>query len=224
MRQIPVIVLTYRRPLYLDLTIRSFVSRNKNHVEKSMFKINVIVQEPDDETRRILDSHQSFINEIKWLDKNVGCGTGCSMALEWALEDNPDYILYLEDDWFSADPIKRYLKEIITYMDETEDVGYIRLRSYTEQVGKQNRITGERLVYKKATKNIYVGNPNFTSNPILMKALVAKEFIPIVNVFDGMRKYTELGLRACQLKANCFYHIGFQRVQEYQGEKIEWIG
>lgn len=219
---IPVMILTYKRPLYFEQTLRSFVSRNKKSVERSLFKINVIVQEHDDETQRIIDLYHSYINDVKWLNTNVGCGSGCSKALEWALEYNPDYILYLEDDWFSVDPIRIYLQEIIDYMNANDDVGYIRLRSYTERVSKRNRITKELLTYVQATDNVLVGNSNFTSNPILIKAQVAKNIVPIKSVLDGMMKYNDLGLKVCQLKAGCFYHIGYQRVQDYQGRKIKW--
>jgi hypothetical protein len=199
------------------------VSRNKKYVEKAVFPIHVIVQERDEGTDRILEGYKWCIEEVRHLENNIGCGPGCSLGLEWGLEFDPDYILYLEDDWFSVESLSYYIREIIKYMDEHEDVGYIRLRSYSEPVSKKNRISGEIVYYQRATKNILVGNPNFTSNPILMKASVARDFVPITSVLDGMRKYAQLGLRACQLKGRCFYHIGFQRAKAYNQEDIKWV-
>ena len=71
MKPIPVVVLTYRRPLYFDQTIRSFISRNKRYVEKSVFPIYVIVQERDEETDQILEGYKRFIKGVRYLGNNV---------------------------------------------------------------------------------------------------------------------------------------------------------
>jgi GT2 family glycosyltransferase len=210
MKSIPVIFVCWNRVYYIEQALFSYL----NHLDKysRVLKLFVYSQGSDQATLDVLETNKKYISNIKVIPKNEGFGTGISKAFEWVKEQIEfDYFILLEDDWFLAEPLNKYLGEITNLLDEKPDIGCIRLRNIAEKVNQKNRVSGKRVEGSFATENIYVGNYHYTTNPHIMRKDVMKKLIPFEREVAAMIKYNELNLLVGQLHAYCFSHIGIRR-------------
>lgn len=210
--KIPVGILTYKRAEYLKRTIESFMDLNHDRLE--MFPLILLVQGGyDKETDLVIERYYRFFNRILISKENLGCAEGYNEVMGYTLLRRTELVMHLQDDWESRDSLSTYIDEIIDLFKQHEDIGYIRLRAWrlgTRVCGK-NRITRTGISYDKVSENIAKTTAHYTLNPTIIRSSVLKEMLPINKELDAMRKFHNLDMRAAQLYANCFRHIGEAR-------------
>lgn len=220
-KDIAITIVTYKRPNYLFRTLESFCE--KNPVLRAVAPIYVLVQgtRPADtaETEIVLDEISSrwevTIHRV-FPDKNVGCGMGFTWINNIALASQPGYVIHLQDDWQSVDPVEIFLPECLDAFTKVPDLGAIRLRSFEENVLSYNVVTRRKIIYYPATANVVVGNAHFTFNPTIIRADVLLRLLPVKFEFHAVKRYHRLGYRVGQLRRRCFVHIGDQRVPDWR--------
>lgn len=211
---IPVTILTYKRPLYFNRTLQSFIEMNQSNIEK--FLLIILVQgERDQETERIIDKYENKIYKVIYPGKNLGCAGGYNLLMAEALKLRLPYMVHLQDDFLSNFPLADYLPEIFEAMEENRDIGCIRLRSIKGKVNDYNVISRRKIKYNKEFERILIGNAHFTFNPTISRSQVIRQLIPTSSEVDIQKKYQRLGLKTGQLLAECFTHIGDERVNDW---------
>jgi len=217
--KIPVAILTYRRPEYLAETLETFLEKNG----KDRFSFHIFSQDTDEVTSQLLNKYGKLWASV-WEEKqNKGCAAGYSFLMSQVANLGAPYIIHLQDDWRSSEPLLPYLDDLIKVMKEKRNIGYIRLRSIKSQVCSKNRITHKYIFYRWVSDHIVAGNGHFTLNPTFARTDVIKRMLPVVKELDAMHKYHDLRLLAGQLSADCFTHIGFARAMTEVGKTKVWI-
>lgn len=210
-KTLPVVILTYCRPQYLQRTISTFIGQNRSNLD--MFSFRILVQGGLDQgTSDVLEEWESYFDFVDIKDRNMGIGQGYSVCMKEALSLNTPYLLHLQDDWESKEPLSRYLPEIFDLMNTDRTIGYTRLRTNHDKVSRKNVISNLPIKWEKESENILVSNAHFTLNPTIIRRDVVERMIPIKKERHAQEKYHELGLRTAQLVANCFCHIGHKRM------------
>lgn len=212
--KIPVIIVTYKRPGYLKKTLESFLELNKTNLEQ--FLIILLVQgDKDEETQEIIHKHKSRLRQIIYPGVNLGCAGGYSLLMKEALKRNLPYVIYLQEDFLSNESLSKYIPELIGLLENRNDIGCVRLRSIKDKVNYYDVISRRKIKYREVIGNIAIGNAHFTFNPTIAKSSVIKDVIPTASEKDAMQKYKKLGLKTGQLIADCFSHIGHERVNDW---------
>ena len=124
---IPVGMLTYKRPNLLMRTLESFVSFNRNHLDR--FRFFIFVQAcPDLETMAVINYFPKLFEGIIQSKENVGHVAGFLRVLNESIQNYPDtkYLMMLEDDWESQDSLSNYLNEILTFLDSDSSSSIMR--------------------------------------------------------------------------------------------------
>ncbi|RLA00564.1 MAG: hypothetical protein DRQ42_05240 [Gammaproteobacteria bacterium] len=231
MKIIPVLLITYRRAIYLEQVLSGYTTRLKWGYGKNPknMRLYIVNQEPDKDTLDVLERYKIFITGTLTLKDNLGMGGGISAGFNWLKEQvDFDHFILLEDDWFLAEPINYYLLELVSFLNEREDVGCVRLRSIADRVGNKHPFTGERIKYEfdKNHQHIRVGNIHYTTNPNIMKKEVMEKLVPFAHSGDAGKKYDKLGLKGAQLHAFCFTHIGMRRALGWKctQDQLGWEG
>lgn len=211
---LPVVILTYRRPQYLQRTISTFIRQNKGKL--GMFSLRLLVQGGLDQgTAAVIKQWERHIDFVDVREKNVGAAQGYNICMKEALDLKTTYLLHLQDDWESREPLSKYIPEIFNLMNTNKTIGCIRLRSIHNvrpNVSKRNIISKAGIKWSRGTKNILVGNAHFTLNPTILHRGVVERMIPIKKEHHAQQKFHKLGLQAAQLDASCFWHIGHKRM------------
>jgi len=212
--KIPITILTYKRPLYFEKTLGSFIKLNKANLES--FLIIVFVQGvKDQKTEEVIDRYRNHIHDIIYPASNLGCAGGYSALMKEVIKLNLPYIVYLQDDFISFEPLSNYVSELIAFMEANEEIGFIRLRSIRDKVKNYNTISRRKIKYKKVLGNVGIGNAHFTFNPTIARSSIIERLIPTNSEEDAMKKYQRIGLKSGQLFAQCFSHIGHERVRDW---------
>lgn len=211
---ITVTMMTYNRPEYFRRTVESFASINNNLLKK--VKLIILVQGDGDEgTKKVINSYRKVFTEILRPGLNLGTAGGYSYLMEQAIATGCDYVLHLEDDWESRESLEDYINDALFVLANHKNVGYIRLRSIREKTSYINLVTRRPIIYKPITQFVWVCNGHYTFNPSLIKTSVIRHIIPATSEASSEKKYELLGLCAAQLMANCFVHIGEERVNDW---------
>jgi hypothetical protein len=211
---IPVTILTYKRPLYFRETLKTFIEKNKHDFNR--FILIILVQgKMDKVTNKIIDKYKNQIYKVIHSENNLGCAGGYSLLMSEALKFNSNFIINLQEDFVSSEPLVQYLPELIHSFNQDDELGYIRLRSISDKVNNYNVISRRKIKYRKISNHIWSGNGHFTFNPTLTKSSIIKKIIPTTSERDAQKKYQKLGLKNGQLMANCFSHIGEERVHTW---------
>lgn len=211
---IPLTMLTYNRPLYFKETLSSFVEKNISVLEYFPIIINVQGENTDKITSETIEKYKKFIYKVIYPKVNLGCAAGYSLLMAEAARLNPSYIVHLQDDFVSIEPLSKYISEILEFFNDY-DVGFIRLRSTKDRVNDYNIISRRKIRYKKIVRNVGVSNGHFTFNPTISKTSVIEKLIPTTSEKDAQKKYQKMGIESGQLFANCFSHIGHERVKNW---------
>lgn len=210
--KIPIGILTYKRSEYLKRTVESFLELNSDRLE--MFPLILLVQGGyDKETDLVIDRYYRFFNRILISKDNLGCAEGYNEVMGYALLRKTELVMHLQDDWESRESLSEHIDEIMDLFKQHEDIGYIRLRAWwlgTRVCGK-NRISREGISYDKVSDNIAKTTAHYTFNPTIIRSSVLKQILPFNKELDAMSKFHSLNMKAAQLYANCFRHIGAAR-------------
>lgn len=201
--KIAITILTSARPAYLEKTLKSFFELN----DLGSFPTLVLVNDRDEGTEKTINRYRDRFYSVLHSDTYLSCLEGYSFLMKEALKLDKPYIIHLEDDYVSRESLSVYLPELIGLMEETDNIGYIRLRSVKDRVKDHNMVTRRKIEYRKVG-NIGVGNAHFTTNPTIIRSSTVRKIIPVAEENDAMHKYQELGLETGQLFADCFSHIG----------------
>jgi len=218
---IPVGMLTYKRPNLLMRTLESFVSFNRNHLDR--FRFFIFVQAcPDLETMAVINYFPKLFEGIIQSKENVGHVAGFLRVLNESIQNYPDtkYLMMLEDDWESQDSLGTYLDEILAFLDSDESVGYIRLRATHQRVFNKNRMTKKGIRYIPVSDLIYKSNGHFTTNPVIFRREILQQFVdyPVHKEIHMVEVCHFLDECGAQLKKDCFWHIGLsQRPRPWRG-------
>jgi len=218
---IPIGILTYKRADYLKRTIESFLDLNSDRLD--MFPLLLLIQGGyDKETDLAIEQFEKHIYRTYISEENLGCAAGYNKVMGYALSRETDLVMHLQDDWESRESLSKYIDEIINVFKEHQDIGYMRLRAWRlgTRVCGRNRITREGIGYDSVSENVAKSNAHYTLNPTIIRSSVLKKMLPITKELDAMHKYHELNMKAAQLLANCFRHIGAARALE---EGKGWI-
>jgi len=212
--KIPVTIITYNRPWYFERTLESFIEMNRSYLDRLL--LIVLVQgDKDKATDKIISKYKRQINNVIYSGKNFGCAGGYNLLMTESLIIKQPYIVHLQDDFFSNEPLSDYIPELIEIMETNQQLGYIRLRAIKEKVNDYNVISRRKIKYLSKIKNTFIGNGHFTFNPSFARSSVIKEIIPTTSEKDAQQKYQKLGLKTGQLSASCFTHIGDERVRDW---------
>lgn len=212
--KIPVVIMTYKRPIFFEKTLESFIKLNRKNLEQ--FLIIILVQgDKDEETDKIINKHKNQLYNVIYPGKNLGCAGGYSLLMKEALKAKLPYIINLQDDFISHESLSDYIPELVELMERNMNIAYIRLRSIKDKVMDYNKISRRKIKYKRVTGNIACGNAHFTFNPTITKSSVIEKIIPTNSEKNAMEKYQKLGLKTGQLLADCFSHIGHERVKDW---------
>lgn len=241
-RRIPLGILTYQRPEYLEIALESFFKLNYECID-IFSPVVVLAQGADDDTLNLVyNKFGTYIDKVIELKSNHGCSWGYTFLNQELLEENTDLVMHLQDDWKSTEPLTHYLgkdsfsgyennKGIFQLFEEREDVGYIRLRSsHWSKVSNVNRISRKRIKWNnwgtkfKKYVRVVIGNAHYTFNPTIIRTSVLKKILPVSEERDAMEKYHKLNLLVGHLRSNCFMHIGHDRaITEIAKGKEKWI-
>jgi len=212
--KIPVTIITYKRPWYFEKTLESFIEMNRSYLAHLL--LIVLVQgDKDEATEKIISKFKRQINNVIYSGENLGCAGGYNLLMTESLKLKLPYIVHLQDDFLSNEPLSEYIPELIEMMETNYQLGYIRLRSIKDKVNDYNVISRRKIKYAKKMKNTLIGNGHFTFNPTIAKSSVIKKLIPTTSEKDAQQKYQLLALKAGQLDAFCFSHIGGERVRDW---------
>jgi len=212
--KIPVTILTYKRPWYFKKTLKSFLRMNESILDRLL--VIVLVQgERDEETEKIINKYSKQFYKIIHSDVNLGIAGGWSFLMKEALKLNLPYIIHLEDDFLSNESLSLYIPELLEIFVIEHNIGCVRLRSIKDEVSGYNMISRRKIKYKNLTENVAIGNAHFTLNPTIARSSVIKKIFPVHSEKEAMKKYQKLGLRAGQLLAECFSHLGDERVKDW---------
>lgn len=212
--KIPVLIVTYKRPTLFKKTLESFLKLNRGNLDR--FLITVLVQgDRDEDTVKTIHKYKSQLYDVICPGVNLGCAGGYGFLIKEALETDLPYLIYLQDDFLSNESLSNYLNQIIELLENSNDIGCIRLRSIKDRVNAYNIVSRKKIKYKKTVGNVAIGNAHFTFNPTIVKASILKSIIPITSERDAMEKYQRMGLKTGQLLAECFSHIGHERVKDW---------
>jgi len=242
MEKIPLGIITYRRPEYLERTMKSFI--NINYECLSLFRpVVVLIQGSDDRTLSVVhDKFGTWVDRVIELKSNHGCAWGYTLLNRELIEYGTSLVMHLQDDWLTTEPIDNYLHEdkfsgyennkgILQLFDERKDVGYVRLRSSVwSKVSNRNRISGEYIKWNlwetkfKKYSRISLAPAHYTFNPTIVRTSVLKKILPVTEERDAMEKYHKLGLLTGHIRGNCFMHIGESRaVTTLKGNRKKWV-
>jgi len=218
MKPMPVVILSYNRPVHFEIVLKSFGRNCKyNHPNfKEVFPTYIVVQDYPC-VKKTLDTHIKnkdlpLVKGIHIFDENQGAGAGYNKGMEMALKEDPDYILFLEDDWVCVESISKHMYSMTKYMDEHLEVGMMRLRSKEERVSTKQRMTGKKIVWEETGfKNIYVSDAHWTFNPSIVRASTIRDLVPTGYGIVAIRDYQKLNMRTAKYDGFCFVHIGFER-------------
>jgi len=211
---LPIVIITYKRPQYLQRTICSFIEQNKNNLD--MFSLRILIQGGLDKgTAEVIEKWKEYFDFIDVREKNEGCAQGYNISMQEALKLNTPYLLFLEDDWESKESLSNYLPEIFDLMNTDKTIGYIRLRNVNAKVWKTNVISKKPVKWDRTSKHILVSNAHFTFNPIILRCDVVEQMGVLKGEYHAQQKYHELELQVAQLDASCFCHIGDERVSDW---------
>jgi hypothetical protein len=220
--KVPLTILTFRRPEYLDQTIGSFLKLNANILDR--FSIRVLVQGGNDtDTSAVLKKYKSHIDRVEILSENIGVSAGWSRLMMQPLHEKTRYVFHLEDDWLSEESLEPYIKEVMTFMDLNRDVGQVRLRSIQSAVCIKNPFRDIQRVRWKKDGKLKRGPAIFTFNPAITRVEVLRAILPVTSEKEACIKYNALGLDCGQLIANCFKHIGEERAYECKDGKKSYM-
>lgn len=221
--KVPVGILTYKRAGYLDRTLSSFRELNAAGLDHFVF-ILLVQGGYDDRTEEVVLKHSAMLHDVIRTEENRGCAAGYNIVMSEALKLGFPYVMHLQDDWESKEPLVDHIADLIGFLGGREDVGYVRLRTNLEHFSHWNRISKKWIFYRRDDlfNKVWVGNAHFTLNPSITKARVIKQLVPIVHEYNSMAKYHQLGLLAGQLDSRCFFHIGHKRAYTKMGEKQVW--
>ena len=212
--KIPVTIITYNRPWYFERTLESFIEMNRSYLDRLL--LIVLVQgDMDKATDKIINKFKRQINRVIYPGENLGCAGGYNLLMTESLKLRQPYIVHLQDDFFSSEPLSDYIPGLIEIMEKNHKLGYIRLRSIKDKVNDYNVISRRKIKYASKIKNTFIGNGHFTFNPTIVRSSVIKEIIPTTSEKDAQKKYQQLGLKTGQLSASCFTHIGDERVRDW---------
>lgn len=212
--KIPVVIMTYKRPIFFEKTLESFIDLNGKNLEQFLI-IALIQGDKDEETEKIINKHKNQFYNVIYPGENLGCAGGYSLLMKEALKLNLPYIINLQDDFVSNESLSDFIPELIELMERNMNIGYIRLRSIKDKVMDYNKISRRKIKYKRVTGNVASGNAHFTFNPTIAKSSVIDKIIPTNSEKDAMEKYQKLGLKTGQLLTECFSHIGHERVRDW---------
>lgn len=219
---VPLTILTFKRPEYLDRTIGSFLNLNANILDR--FSIRVLVQGGfDPDTMSVLQKYYAHIAYIDVIAQNLGVSAGWSRLMLQPVREKTRYAFHLEDDWVSVESLEPYIKEVMTFMDLNRDVGQVRLRSIRSAVCIKNPFRGIQRVRWKKDGKIKKGPAIFTFNPAITRVEVLRAILPVTSEKEACIKYNALGLDCGQLIANCFKHIGDERAYECKDGKMSYV-
>lgn len=222
--RIPVTFLTYKRAEYLEATIESFLTLNKDILDRFMFFIHV--QGRDKPTNIVVSKYSSRFVCIDQVRKNQGCAAGYSRVMASAMRTGTEFLIHIQDDWGSREPLTEYLEEVLDFFTTPAfyDVGMMRLRTIKERVSHRHRMTKKGIKWERVTPNISVSNAHWTLNPHIVRSSVLEKMLPITMELDAMSKYWKLGMRSAQLMADCFTHIGAERAWSFSKEGSKhWV-
>lgn len=204
-------VLTYNRPGYLRRTLDSFLRVNGEALPGPVL---VLAQGSGDDLRETLDVLDDFSERfpdrfIRMLSGgNDGVGYGWSYLMMQAFARRPEFILHLEDDWVSEEPLERYLPAVLDVL-RSGAAGFIRLRSVLEAVAKP--------VERDHTIGpVTIGPGRFTFNPTIAPTHVLRQLVPAKHEKHARKRFRGLRLPAGQLRADCFRHIGEERAEGWK--------
>jgi GT2 family glycosyltransferase len=212
--KIPVTIITYNRPWYFEKTLESFIEMNRSYLDRLLL-IVLIQGEKDKATEEIISKYKRQIYSVIYPGENLGCAGGYNLLMTESLKLKLPYIVHLQDDFVSNEPLSDYIPELIEIMETNQQLGYIRLRAINEKVNDYNVISRRKIKYLSKIKNTFIGNGHFTFNPSFARSSVIKEIIPTTSEKDAQQKYQKLGLKTGQLSASCFTHIGDERVRDW---------
>jgi len=207
-------ILTYKRYRYFEKTLESFLKMNESIVDRLL--VIVLVQgEKDEETEKLLNKYSKRFYKVVHSEVNLGFAGGWNFLMKEALKLNLPYIIHLEDDFLSNKSLSLYIPELLSIFEIENNIGCVRLRSIKDEVSGYNMISRKKIKYKKVTENVAIGNAHFTSNPTIARSSVIRKIFPVQSEKEAMKKYQNMGLRTGQLLAECFSHIGDERVQDW---------
>jgi GT2 family glycosyltransferase len=212
--KIPVTIITYNRPWYFERTLESFIEMNRSYL-KRLILIVLIQGDKDEATDKIINKFKRQIHNVIYPGENLGVAGGYNLIMAESLKLQQPYIVHLQDDFFSNEPLSGYIPELIEVMETNQKLGFIRLRSIKDKVNDYNVISRRKIKYAGKIKNTFIGNGHFTFNPTLTRSSVIKEIVPTTSEKDAQQKYQQLGLKTGQLSASCFTHIGDERVRDW---------
>lgn len=201
--KIAITISTFRRPAYLETTLKSFFELN----DSELFLISALVNGRDEGTEKVMDRYRDRFHSVLYPDTHLSRAEAYSSLMKEALKLKTPYIIHLEDDFISRESLSAYLPELIGLMEGTDSIGCIRLRSVKDRVFDHNMLTGRKIEYRKVG-NIGIGNAHFTFNPTITRSSVIRKIIPVAREGEAIHKYEEMGLETGQLFADCFSHIG----------------
>lgn len=228
MKPIPVVVLSYNRPAHLVITLKSF-GRNCKFKRgfREIYPTYLVVQDypiiKKDIEEHIKQKDLPIITDMHVFPENLGAAAGYNKGMEMALEQNPDYVLFLEDDWVSIESLSKNLSKIMYFMDNHPEVGQMRLRSMEEQVSRKERMTAKKIIWEESEiPNIYISDAHWTFNPCITRASVIRDMDPTGYGIHAIRNYHKLEMRTAKYVGYCFAHIGYQRAVTEEGGKTVW--
>lgn len=159
-----VVILTWNRLKNLKNTISTFKKFNKN-----FFDNNIIIVDNGsiDKTPEYL---KDFNFRVITNKKNLGAQRGKFIGWHEAMRIGYDFVLFLEDDFPCIRKVP--IRDIERYLDENQDVGYVRLNK--KKILKRHQISRMPIVYQPKNIlnkefNIQKSNYHFTCNPIMFR-------------------------------------------------------
>lgn len=215
---VPIAMLTYKRPDLLYRTLQTFFEFNMPHLHR--FPIVVFANGYEEKTLAVLRKYEYLIDEIMLSGANLGAANGMLSSLtRCRARYHTKYVMMLEDDWESRDSIGDYLDGILEFLDEHDDVGYIRLRATHQRVFNKNRMTKQGIKYIPINDLIYKTNAHFTTNPMIMRTDILEHFeeFGLKKEYQMVEVCHLLGECGAQLRKDVFWHIGLKnRVDKWK--------
>tara|TARA_Y100000034_G_C6861891_1_gene392387 strand:- start:963 stop:1565 length:603 start_codon:yes stop_codon:yes gene_type:complete len=149
---------------------------------------------------------------------NLGAQSGKMIGWKKALDLGYEYILFIEDDFPSINPVNIDIME--SFLLKHEDVGYIRLND--KKYLKKHVITKRPIAYSnwffyKGIK-IRTSNYNFTTNPVFFRASLVEHFLKYGKAKsekDYMRWYMDKYDLQAHMKPHSFKTIIKKRREDW---------